>query len=465
MARNVLKTIVHIGGVAICLVCVSGCGTIMRNRIYDQDPRFASVRTDVDIIGHIFGPPRGKFDFTSGAYPFVVLPVVDLPFAGVRDVIQFPYDAQQAAKHKKDKAFWDNVLATGEGTPEEGAKRMSRFTDDRLYWFMDMHHWKVREPPPQPQTIDTIVKASVMSNRERVLWSASAYPKLTEEQCELLFDWQEKHPKSYSASTVRANLVGVPATPFPLLLKLVEMNEDASQINAIKSNRLPLPMVTNLIERLASSTNRTTQSFVAAHPLTSPEQLDALAYAGLTQDYAFNTSYVVDVVARNPNTALSTLQMLGGQDDISRMYKGLGSNPRTPVDVLLKIIDCPYGATRYDPIKAVIKNPNLPQEKIIEYASTMPSSMLEDLCKNPSLPVTLIQSFATNKDERIRAAIASNPSTPVEVLKGFTKDKYWVRKNLLTNPSATDAILQELLTTDLRGDAAQELKRRENKNL
>ena len=445
-------------------VFLMGCGSIFRNRRdeFVKDSRFASVRTDVEMINHICGPSRGKFDFIAGAYPLLVFPVVDLPFAVVRDVLWYPYDAHHASKNKQDEAFWRNVLDTGEGTPEEGAKRMSSLTDEMLYWPL---HYKFTNGPhakiKSPQALDIIVKASVMSNRERVLYSASGYPLLTEEHCVMLYDWQERNPKSYSASIIRANLVSVSAMPLPLLLMLVEMNEDASQINAIKSNRLPLPMVTNLVGELALSTNWTTKAFVASHPVTSSEQLDILAREGLTQISQRDIPYVCDVVARNPKTSLQTLQMLGEQKDLLRMYRGLGSNPKTPKDILLRIIDCPYGATRYEPIKAVAANPNLPIEKIMEYASLDSSYLHEELCKNPSLPIELIQSFSTNKEVRVRAAIASNPSTPLDVLQQLAKERDWyVIDHVVKNPNTTDEMLEGILKAGWTSEALPEIERR-----
>jgi len=341
------------------------------------------------------------------------------------------------------RTFWEGLHDTGEGTPEEGAKHISSLTEEVL------QRIEYVSRSTNPHVLDVTVKAAILSNQGRLLgrilsWGTND-PQLTEEHCVLIYDWLVKNPKVYGAGEVRANLTRIPAMPMPLLLKLVELNEDAPQINAIKSNRLPLPMVTNLIEQLVMSTNWATKAFVAYHPVTSAEQLDILARDGLKQErrglephYEVDVVdglpiiafYVIDIVARNPNTSLETIQMLGEQKDLSRMFKGLGSNSKTPSDVLLRIADSPFGPNRYEPIRAVIVNPNLPEEKIKEYASPDYYLVHRELCLNPALPLELLQSFSTNKSFEVRASIASNPSTPMDVLQRLAKDGYRpVQKN------------------------------------
>ena len=349
---------------------------------------------------------------------------------------EISYTFRKVANNAGEKAFWQQLRETGQGTPEEGATHISSLTEEVLQSLE-------RESRNNPHILDVTIKAALLSNRGRILgrllsWGTNDQ-QITEEHCVLLYEWLTKNQKAFGADEVRANLARVPATPFPLVLKLVESNEDKPLINAIKSNRLPLPMVTNLINRLVLSTDFATKAFVAYHPVTSPEQLDSLAQDGLKQKsggfgelqhYEVDVVdglpiiafYLVDIVARNPNTPLKTIQMLGEQKDLGRMYKGLGSNPKTSGDVLVRIADSPFGANRYEPIRAVIANPNLPKEKMLEYAAPEYSMVHRELCKNTSLPIELIQSFSADKNADVRAAIASNPSTPIDILKQLAKD-------------------------------------------
>ena len=328
------------------------------------------------------------------------------------------YTFRQVSNDKQDKAFWENVLATGEGTVEEAVRHLSPTTDEMLYW--PLHHKMINNP----QALDIIVKASVIGNRERVLYAASGVPQLTEEHCEMLFNWQNENPESDSARVIRANLAGVPATPYQILLKLVESGYDAPGINAIKSERLPLLMVTNLIAQLAVSPNWTTKSFVASHHATSPEQLDTLARESLAgQQYEYGVPNVCDTAARNPNTSLATLRMLEQQENIASFYRGLGANPKTSPETLLRIINGNFSANSSELIDAVIQNPNLPNEKILEYASPANKSFHRDLSLNPALPPEVIQTFSTNKMDEIRAAIAANPNTPIDILQRLSKEE------------------------------------------
>ena len=189
-------------------------GTVENNRsnwrrYKEIDARFLSARKDAELIRDFgWGKPSMADDmFFKGFWPFAIFPLVDLPLAATVDVLCLPYDTYTALSHKNNDVFWTKVLSAGEGTPEEGARRMtSTIVDDLEYVLHVRRNAFRREGRYDIRALDIIIQASVIANQERLLAGASIRRELTEEQLKILYDWLDENPQSYYANVMRANI-------------------------------------------------------------------------------------------------------------------------------------------------------------------------------------------------------------------------------------------------------------------
>lgn len=143
-----------------------------------------------------------------------------------------------------------------------------------------------------------------------------------------------------------------------------------------------------------------------------------------------NASNVISSICAGESLSPSTLEevfdiLLSSKKDKSKSrivsVYGIARNRKTPLKVLLKIIDLKWDTSwRY-----ALKNPSMPTDLLVKYA----------------------------RDERLhaRASVAENPSTPTDILFDLAMDDMSeVYNNVARNPSSTPEILSQVMKNDPR---------------
>jgi hypothetical protein len=186
------------------------------------------------------------------------------------------------------------------------------------------------------------------------------------------------------------------------------------------------------LEELAWSVDVKVRSGVGGNPSTPGEVLLRLA-----DDPA---SWVLSSLARNPSAPGEALTRLA-EDPDPGMRIGVALNPSTPVELLTRLAEEPDKDMR----RCVAENPSTPVTALMRLADDSDKSVRSDVAGNPATPVEVLLRLADDSDKSVRSDVAGNPATPVQVLLRLADDSdTTVRSATARNPSTPVEVLLRL---------------------
>lgn len=218
-----------------------------------------------------------------------------------------------------------------------------------------------------------------------------------------------------------------PATPAAMLMSLLDFKDCRLHLSQNPSS--PTALLEELstkeaFEHLDPLNRRMAVANVLRHSNTSPEAISRIL--------EWTEGYLNKVFeGESPENVSNRLD--------SYFYPSAADNQNTPVKYLIKFIKSDDETT----LSYVVKNPNLPQEFIDEFAELLVSQngtdspkLYDRVAENPNLAAKYFPALAKHSKWFVRDHIARNPSTPGEVLMGMLKDEdFMVRIGCLMNPN------------------------------
>lgn len=349
----------------------------------EKDMRFFATEMDIYLLKEYWtdtGTGRSGAWFSLGGVKIMTpVTLLDLPIALILDIVQYPSDAKKYRTINRAEEFWRNSFSNGVFSAGDPSLHFIGHT----YWLID-ELIKRNKGKVEDAIIDRVFELSMSNKVAGLLIALSDYPYISEMQCQALYQWQKFRPPNDSYTLgIQRNLARNPNTPPDLLRLLASSQDDSTRITVVDSGRLPLNMVTNILEEFVASGESGLQDYVANHSATSPELLSCLA---TNKEWKIQTA-----VANNPNTTAEVLTMLA-KSKFSDARAAVAANPLTPWDTVLSL------AADTDPaVRAVIaRHPKTPTEILIQYAGDKDFDTLKNLIHNPSTPREVLEKLTTN---------------------------------------------------------------------
>ncbi|MCC5842287.1 MAG: hypothetical protein JJT96_19380 [Opitutales bacterium] len=172
-------------------------------------------------------------------------------------------------------------------------------------------------------------------------------------------------------------------TPVQTPADILRLVRDAGLDRACTRLRKP-PVPSALLRELHESGERDGIRFVARYPLSPSDLLDHIA----------NTSTDAEVAAL------------------------LGSNPRTPPPVLLRLIDHPAPQVR----ASVALHPNLTTREMIKLLRDSETGVVCQLARNSGLRVQHQAYLVRHPEAEVRASLADNPALDPQIVRALADD-------------------------------------------
>lgn len=309
---------------------------------------------------------------------FLPLTVIDLPLAIATDTLSLPFDLHYFAYARRADAYWDNAFKTGDMVAKDAPCYLTRHARDRI-------RWAITSDTVPSNVVDVVLDlATTNTHMAETVLAISQRHVLSTHECKTLYDWQDARPlRDNYGCQVRNNLAKHPATPDDLVMKLFSSPDENTRITTIGTGRIPLPLVTNELVRLASSQSWGARRFVAAHPATTP---DTLAQLATTDQWS-----VQEAVAANTNSLIVTLKALSASRH-KQARAAVAANPLTPLDVIVSMSDDQEGCVR----AAIAANAITPVAILTGYSSDKHYDVLRNLARNPNTPHEVLVSLTTN---------------------------------------------------------------------
>ena len=261
-----------------------------------------------DLIAWFFGAEKGKIE--------------------PRNIKPKSYAVWSSICYRRDKQFWEEVFSAGV-VPAEGLQRhWSVYMDEQV-------GAAIREPGVSSNLLDSILASAIVEDRAKVIADISALPMLSPENCRRIYAWQKVNPKK--GQRIRRNLAGNPILPMEILLSLAE-TDMPTQVEVLKSERVPPDLFTEMTVRLARSDNWDVKLAIARNPRTSPVVLTELAKEAVPEGKSVDLEHyplfmVSCALAGNTNTPPQAFDILINETR-PPLPDLIAENPSTPTYIL-----------------------------------------------------------------------------------------------------------------------------------
>lgn len=272
---------------------------------------------------------------------------------------------------------------------------------------------------------------------------------------------------------VQQAAAGNPNTSVPVLVKFLEGPQDDRVSYAYRNILTEITERPDITDRLFHALiNAATPAYlddvlgkIAQNTKASPEILREVSSIA-TRD---NMEYVLNSLVSNPNIPDDLLEEFSQSDDQWRLGN-LAGNPNLSGDTLRRIFD---GRKEIHVRSKVLRNPNCPQDLLVECAFTDPSAVVVNpntptdiiyqiyenqrekndwnsnltLCcilANPNVPQDILYELVSHPSELVRCDLAKRTTAP-DILIALSKDrKHDVREIVAKNPHTPTSVLDRL---------------------
>jgi len=203
--------------------------------IENEDPRFSAMKLDVDLLKSSFTPynwftgrPMDQYNFPFLLFP---LPLIDLPFSIVIDVLMYPIDKHYYAQKINRKSiaikYWEDVLIHGK---KINLKKAMLYID---YLDAIPDSYFIQENAT-PDFFNTVWDAAKSVNTSFTYQKLALIPRLHKEQYERLYN--DNIIRGYYADVVANNLAKNLSTPKHLLQLIASEGHSISRRPDVHEN-------------------------------------------------------------------------------------------------------------------------------------------------------------------------------------------------------------------------------------
>lgn len=190
----------------------------------------------------------------------------------------------------------------------------------------------------------------------------------------------------------------------------------------------------DILRKLAGHYDEVVRSYVAKNPSTPDDALDQLTHDSM---FMVQEAATYNPKCKNPEEILNYLGTMTSYT--SEQLRTLACNPKTPVDLLLKL------SKDRDPwvVGSVVRNPNTPISLLKQLSNHKSGFVRHCLAKNARTPSNILAKLSngldvSNDDWGMADALIANPNTPISVIRKFAQsDSDMIRR-------AAEARLQQL---------------------
>jgi len=187
---------------------------------------------------------------------------------------------------------------------------------------------------------------------------------------------------------------------------------------------------TIFLEALAKDKDKYIRHYVAVNPNTPGKALKEL----LKDKF----EAIPSAVAQNPNTPIALLEILAKHEDTR---SSVARNPNTPGKILEELSHQGFSMRSF-----VAENPNTAIKVLEELSNDNNYFVRCHVAQNPNTPIEILEELSKDNDEYVRSGVGKNPNTPIEILEEFSKDKNEdIRYSVAVNSSTPKVILEKLL--------------------
>jgi|SaaInl8_200m_RNA_FD_contig_123_9424_length_6954_multi_5_in_0_out_0_4 predicted DNA-binding WGR domain protein/3-methyladenine DNA glycosylase AlkC len=187
---------------------------------------------------------------------------------------------------------------------------------------------------------------------------------------------------------------------------------------------------TIFLEALAKDKDKYIRHYVAVNPNTPGKALKEL----LKDKF----EAIPSAVAQNPNTPIALLEILAKHEDTR---SSVARNPNTPGKILEELSHQGFSMRSF-----VAENPNTAIKVLEELSNDNNYFVRCHVAQNPNTPIEILEELSKDNDEYVRSGVGKNPNTPIEILEEFSKDKNEdIRYSVALNTNTPIAILENLL--------------------
>lgn len=254
-----------------------------------------------------------------------------------------------------------------------------------------------------------------------------------------------------------------PNTPQSVLERLAAANINSSVARNIAQH----PNTTgSILEKLAEHEHFEVHSFIAKQPKTPSNVLAKLAELYITKWRSRGGP--LERIAENPNTPVSTLELLAKEVPTKAIYSvrlAVAENPNTSLKILEKLAWVKDNLVQ----RAVALHLNTSERLLMQIAISQvstwdrrilpPDMTLEQvaveitqhlLCvQQPNTSVDVFEQFVAHRWDAVRLAIAMNQNAPEHILDKLSKDpECIIRARVAENPKTPTTIRQQLTQDD-----------------